>query len=182
MDNLVIISQGLYQPPLFYFFFGGLILLSGIVVLLYLSRRRQQEAEISGALRKEKADKEKALAEIEGVRRQCAEVKLELEARIKELAVIDKFREDLSGKDAQLKNELANKQLLLADFKAVEGQCMAIKNELVLKEEELNKLKERYGELERFCGAMKQALALEKNMHSRLKEEHANCRSLDFKV
>ena len=77
---------------------------------------------------------------------------------------------------------MANKQLLTADFKAVEAQYMALKNELVFKEEELSKLKEQYGELERYVEAMKQALALEKNMHSRLKEEHANCRSLDFKV
>lgn len=153
MNNLVIISQALYQPPVFYFFLSGLIIISGVVIWLYADAARRENA-----------------------------VKADLEARIKELALIDKFREDLIKKEAQLKDELANKQLLAADFKAVEAQYMALKNELALKEGELNKLKEQYGELERYVEAMKQALALEKNMHSRLKEEHANCRSLDFKV
>lgn len=153
MNNLVIISQALYQPPVFYFFLSGLIIISGVVIWLYADAARRENA-----------------------------AKADLEARIKELALIDKFREDLIKKDAQLKDELANKQLLAADFKAVEAQYMALKNELALKEGELSKLKEQYGELERYVEAMKQALALEKNMHSRLKEEHANCRSLDFKV
>ena len=153
MNNLLIISQALYQPPVFYFFLSGLIIISAVVIWLYADAARRENA-----------------------------AKADLEARIKELALIDKFREDLIKKEAELKNELANKQLLLADFKAVEGQYMALKNELVLKEEELSKLKEQYGELERYVEAMKQALALEKNMHSRLKEEHSNCRSLDFKV
>lgn len=153
MNNLVIISQALYQPPVFYFFLSGLIIISGVVIWLYADAARRENA-----------------------------AKADLEARIKELALIDKFREDLIKKEAQLKDELANKQLLAADFKALEAQYMALKNELALKEGELNKLKEQYGELERYVEAMKQALALEKNMHSRLKEEHANCRSLDFKV
>ena len=153
MINLVIISQALYQPPVFYFFLSGLIIISAAVIWLYADAASRESA-----------------------------AKADLEARIKELALIDKFREDLIKKEAELKNELANKQLLTADFKAVEAQYMALKNELVLKEEELSKLKEQYGELERYVEAMKQALALEKNMHSRLKEEHANCRSLDFKV
>lgn len=153
MNNLVIISQALYQPPVFYFFLSGLIIISAAVIWLYADAARRENA-----------------------------AKADLEARIKELALIDKFREDLIKKEAELKNELANKQLLAADFKALEAQYMALKNELALKEGELNKLKEQYGELERYVEAMKQALALEKNMHSRLKEEHANCRSLDFKV
>lgn len=153
MNNLVIISQALYQPPVFYFFLSGLIIISGVVIWLYADAARRENA-----------------------------AKADLEARIKELALIDKFREDLIKKEAQLKDELANKQLLAADFKALEAQYMALKNELALKEGELNKFKEQYGELERYVEAMKQALALEKNMHSRLKEEHANCRSLDFKV
>lgn len=153
MNNLLIISQALYQPPVFYFFLSGLIIISGVVIWLYADAARRENA-----------------------------AKADLEARIKELALIDKFREDLIKKEAQLKDELANKQLLAADFKALEAQYMALKNELALKEGELNKLKEQYGELERYVEAMKQALALEKNMHSRLKEEHANCRSLDFKV
>ncbi len=153
MNNLVIISQALYQPPVFYFFLSGLIIISAAVIWLYADAARRENA-----------------------------AKADLEARIKELALIDKFREDLIKKEAQLKDELANKQLLAADFKALEAQYIALKNELALKEGELNKLKEQYGELERYVEAMKQALALEKNMHSRLKEEHANCRSLDFKV
>lgn len=153
MNNLVIISQALYQPPVFYFFLSGLIIISAAVIWLYADAARRENA-----------------------------AKADLEARIKELALIDKFREDLIKKEAELKNELANKQLLAADFKALEAQYMALKNELALKEAELSKLKEQYGELERYVEAMKQALALEKNMHSRLKEEHANCRSLDFKV
>lgn len=153
MNNLVIISQALYQPQVFYLFLSGLIILSVVVIWCYADAARRENA-----------------------------AKADLEARIKELAVIDKFREDLIKKDEDLKNELANKQLLTADFKAVEAQYMALKNELALKEGELNKLKEQYEELERYVEAMKQALALEKNMHSRLKEEHANCRSLDFKV
>ena len=153
MINLVIISQALYQPPVFYFFLSGLIIISAAVIWLYADAAHRENA-----------------------------AKADLEARIKELALIDKFREDLIKKDAQLKDELVNKQLLAADFKALEAQYMALKNELALKEVELSKLKEQYGELERYVEAMKQALALEKNMHSRLRGEHANCRSLDFKV
>ena len=153
MINLVIISQALYRPPVFYFFLERVDYYFRVVIWLYADAARRENA-----------------------------AKADLEARIKELALIDKFREDLIKKEAELKDELANKQLLAADFKALEAQYMALKNELALKEVELSKLKEQYGELERYVEAMKQALALEKNMHSRLKEEHANCRSLDFKI
>lgn len=153
MNNLVIISQALYQPQVFYLFLSGLIILSAVVIWFYADAARKENA-----------------------------VRASLEARIKELAVIDKFREDLIAKEAALKEELANKQILVGDFKAIEARYMTLKNEFALREDELNKLKERYAELERYVEAMKQALALEKNMHSRLKEEHANCRSLDFKV
>ena len=71
MDNLIIIGQVLYQPPVFYFFLSGLIIISAAVIWLYADAASRESA-----------------------------AKADLEARIKELALIDKFREDLIKKEA----------------------------------------------------------------------------------
>ena len=137
-------------------------------------------------------EKEKLASDFKNAQARFCAVKEELEAKVKELALIDKFREDLKKKDAELKNELANKQILAADFKMIEEQLMNLKNDLALrekelsgrdklkedlriKEDELSGLKEQYDGLKQQVEALKQALALEKNLHQRLSEAHSSC-------
>ena len=188
---------------MFYSFLAGLFALFCLAIIVYIRQFRIEERdkgvlmETVAGLRSQILEKEKLAADFMNSQARFCAIKEELEAKVKELALIDKFRQDLSKRDEELKNELANKQILAADFKMMEEQLRNLKSELALKDKELPKLdrlkedlrikgeeltglKEQYGGLQQQAEALKQALALEKNLHQRLKEAHSSCPKAGF--
>ena len=101
--------------------------------------------------------------------------KNKLQASEKELIQVPKLKEDLSNREDQLKKGSLAKESLEVELKNTEGQLAKIQAEQESLREVHNGLKEQYADLERQVDALNQALALEKTLHERLKEEHNKC-------
>ena len=194
------INELLLKPEIFWYFLGGLAGSSFLVILMYVfqSKRQSRSQEDEKAMTrqywekqlKEYVDKNNELSKTIHL------LKSQIENKEKETASLDRLKEELSKKDESLRNETLAKEKIWVKAKDAENQLIVFKKNLESKEEDLgacnrlisrlqdelkaaqevyNGLKEQYADLELQLDAINQSFALEKSLHSRLKEEHAQC-------
>mgnify|MGYP001561472525 CR=1 FL=1 len=126
-------------------------------------------------LRKEILAKEQIWSGLKNTENELTTLKNKLQASEKELGQAAKLKEELSNRDDQLKKQILDRERMEIELKNTEVQLAKIQTEQESLREVHSGLKEQYADLERQVDALNQALALEKTLHERLKEEHNKC-------
>lgn len=127
------------------------------------------------ALRNEIAAKEKILLEIRNVQSQLGTLKIQLDAKEKEISLVNKLKQDFAASEETCKKETSEKEKALREAQSTKESAEKLTAELNSTQEMYQGLKEQYEDLERHIDTLNQSLALEKTLHERLKEEHSKC-------
>ncbi len=139
----------------------------------------QQEARAKERALSQAKDSESALAglkeRLEASQKQSGRIgALEEELSVKEQE-LKKIGQELGGKEDELKNESSRKEELTIALNDAERKLKSAQEQLESSQEVYSGLKEQHADLELQIDTLNQAFALEKSLHSRLKEEHARC-------
>ena len=140
-------------------------------VIIDTNKLKQELRLKEEALRNETLSKEKFWNELKGVESQLINFRNKLEGKEKELRTQEELREGLLKEKEELKSNILDYEKTVAEFKSGVGRAPELEGQLNSCREVYEGLKEQYADLERQVDALNQALALEKTLHQRLKEE-----------
>lgn len=119
-------------------------------------------------LRNETLAREKIQAGLKDAGSQIALLKKTLDSREGQLNDAGRIKEELG----RMEQELRRRE---EELKSAQGELAGVRDKLKSAQEVYNGLREQYAELELQLDVINQSFALEKTLHSRLKEEHAQC-------
>jgi chromosome segregation ATPase len=152
-------------------------------------RLKEELGRKEDALRQETLAKERISGQLKDTESALVGLKQRLETSQKEMARVGVLEEELSAKkqelsnkgeelsrkEDELKKEISKKEELTLALRNAESKLRSIQEEFKSSQEVYNGLKEQCADLELQMDALNQAFALEKSLHSRLKEEHSRC-------
>lgn len=176
IDFLNPIIDTFFQPNIFRYFLLGLAGLSVLAIIFYIIQSVRQNKFTEDERSKLTKYWQDQLKNCRNVNAEFSKSAESLKAQLGDQASrLESLELELKNKDDILRKEVLAKEKLWEELKNAESRLEKNHAERKSLQEVHNGLKEQYADLERQVDALNQAIALEKTLTERLKEEHSKC-------